>query len=345
MIMLRTLHRDISSYNEMQTLEEAQEESGWKLVHGDVFRPPQYRPLLFAVLVGTGVQILAMCASTNLCALAGLTSPVNRGALATTLVLLYVFMGSFSGYSSARIYKLLGGKNWKTCTMLTGVLYPIVMGLIFFAINTVVALEGSSTAAPFTTILALLALLVGISLPLVFIGSYFGFRRETISVPVRTNQIARHIPDEIWYSHPAFGIALGGILPFGAVCIEMYYIMSAMWLHQLYVVFGFLFVVLLILVLTCAEIAIVLCYFQLCNEDYRWWWRSYLSSASSGAYLFLFTIWYYWTKLHISGIVPTVLYFSYMLMASITFSFLCGSIGFLACLWFVRKIFASIKVD
>eukprot|EP00599_Poterioochromonas_sp_BG-1_P005069 CAMPEP_0173148594 /NCGR_PEP_ID=MMETSP1105-20130129/9814_1 /TAXON_ID=2985 /ORGANISM="Ochromonas sp., Strain BG-1" /LENGTH=320 /DNA_ID=CAMNT_0014063281 /DNA_START=248 /DNA_END=1207 /DNA_ORIENTATION=+ len=29
MIMLRTLHKDISSYNEMQTLEEAQEESGW----------------------------------------------------------------------------------------------------------------------------------------------------------------------------------------------------------------------------------------------------------------------------------------------------------------------------
>lgn len=44
MIMLRTLHKDISSYNEMQTLEEAQEESGWKLVHGDVFRPPRTHP-------------------------------------------------------------------------------------------------------------------------------------------------------------------------------------------------------------------------------------------------------------------------------------------------------------
>lgn len=217
------------------------------------------------------------------------------------------WQGSFSGYSSARIYKLLGGKNWKTCTLMTGTLYPGVMGFIFLCINTVVALEGSSTAAPFTALLAVLALLVCISLPLVFIGSYFGFRRETISTPVRTNQIARHIPDEVsthiynmhiyinkckyiniciytciymyvdmkpsplsssystsycihtlcfvntlfsttmiimiiimimmmqmWYSNPLFGIALGGILPFGAVCIEMYYLMSAMWLHQLY---------------------------------------------------------------------------------------------------------------
>lgn len=52
MIMLRTLHKDISSYNEMQTLEEAQEESGWKLVHGDVFRPPSFSPMLLSVLAG-----------------------------------------------------------------------------------------------------------------------------------------------------------------------------------------------------------------------------------------------------------------------------------------------------
>jgi transmembrane 9 superfamily member 2/4 len=50
-------NRDIATYNEAQTLEEAQEESGWKLVHGDVFRPPQFNPMLLAVLAGTGVQV------------------------------------------------------------------------------------------------------------------------------------------------------------------------------------------------------------------------------------------------------------------------------------------------
>ena len=32
MIMMRTLHRDISNYNQLETVEEAQEETGWKLV-------------------------------------------------------------------------------------------------------------------------------------------------------------------------------------------------------------------------------------------------------------------------------------------------------------------------
>ena len=32
MIMMRTLHRDISQYNQLDSAEEAQEETGWKLV-------------------------------------------------------------------------------------------------------------------------------------------------------------------------------------------------------------------------------------------------------------------------------------------------------------------------
>jgi len=39
--------------------EEAQEEFGWKLVHGDVFRPPR-KGMLLAVLNGNGVQIFSM---------------------------------------------------------------------------------------------------------------------------------------------------------------------------------------------------------------------------------------------------------------------------------------------
>ena len=44
-------------YNDLESKEEAQEESGWKLVHGDVFRPPP-RAGLLAVYLGTGVQVL-----------------------------------------------------------------------------------------------------------------------------------------------------------------------------------------------------------------------------------------------------------------------------------------------
>jgi len=47
MILLRALRKDIAQYNDPSVLEEAKEESGWKLVHGDVFRPPATAPMLF----------------------------------------------------------------------------------------------------------------------------------------------------------------------------------------------------------------------------------------------------------------------------------------------------------
>ena len=36
--------------------DDAMEETGWKLVHGDVFRPPR-NPRLFVSLIGSGIQI------------------------------------------------------------------------------------------------------------------------------------------------------------------------------------------------------------------------------------------------------------------------------------------------
>ena len=67
-------------------------ETGWKLVHGDVFRPPQ-QPMLLAVLVGTGVQTFAMAVITMIFAVLGFLSPANRGGLLTAMVVLFVFMG------------------------------------------------------------------------------------------------------------------------------------------------------------------------------------------------------------------------------------------------------------
>jgi transmembrane 9 superfamily protein 2/4 len=161
-------------------------------------------------------------------------SPENRGALLTALLLLFVFMGSIAGYASARVYKLFNGKEWKRNTLLTATLFPGIVGVLFLGINGFVMFQGSSAFAPFGTLLSVLFLWLGVSTPLVFIGSYFGFKRETITVPVRTNQISRHIPDQVWYTHPLFSIVLGGVLPFGAVCIELFFIMSALWLHQVY---------------------------------------------------------------------------------------------------------------
>merc|ERR1712228_1114533 len=101
MILLRTLHRDITKYNEHATAEETLEETGWKLVHGDVFRKPRHARWL-AVSVGSGVQILGMSVVVLAFSLMGILSPAHRGALLQSMMLLFAFMGSGAGYTSSR---------------------------------------------------------------------------------------------------------------------------------------------------------------------------------------------------------------------------------------------------
>ena len=156
-----------------------------------------------------------------------------------------------------------------------------------------------------------------INTPLVYVGSYFGFKTTPPETPVRTNKIPRQVPPQPWYMSPWFSALVGGVLPFGAVFIELFFILTSMWLHQTYYIFGILFLVYVILVLTCAEITIVLCYFQLCGEDYRWWWRSFFTSGSSALYgefiyfwLFLVIFGYFWLFLVIFG------FFGYLRMGN-----------------------------
>ncbi|CAI9765769.1 unnamed protein product [Fraxinus pennsylvanica] len=165
MIMLRTLYRDISKYNQLETQEEAQEETGWKLVHGDVFRPPANSDLL-CVYVGTGVQFFGMIVVTMIFASLGFLSPSNRGGLMTAMLLLWVFMGLFAGYASSRLYKMFKGTEWKKITLQTAFMFPGIIFAIFFVLNGLIW------------------------------GSYVGFKKPAIEDPVKTNKIPRQIPEQ-----------------------------------------------------------------------------------------------------------------------------------------------------
>ncbi len=81
-------------------------------MHGDVFRPPRRMPTLFAVFVGTGVQLLATTLVFLVVGYTGFIPVARSGSTLTAVMVIFVFMGILSGYVSARIHRMFRGTHW-----------------------------------------------------------------------------------------------------------------------------------------------------------------------------------------------------------------------------------------
>ncbi len=139
---------------------------------------------------------------------------------------------------------------------------------------------GSTQALPFTTILILALVWITIGYPLTIIGGIIGKNTSApFDEPCRTKNICREIPTIPWYRSIVTHMTVGGFLPFSAISVELYYIFSTIWGRDTYTLYGILAVVFVILLSVTASISVALTYFQLASEDYRWWWRSIITSG------------------------------------------------------------------
>ncbi|KAL9687608.1 hypothetical protein QQ045_032013 [Rhodiola kirilowii] len=348
-IFLRTVRRDLTRYEELDKEAQAQmneELSGWKLVVGDVFRAPACSSLL-CIMVGDGVQILGMAIVTIMFAALGFMSPASRGTLLSGMLFFYMILGIAAGYVAVRLWRTLGcgdSKGWVSVSWRVACFFPGISFGIFTILNFLLWGSHSTGAIPFTTYFVLILLWFCISVPLTLIGGYFGGKALHIEYPVRTNQIPREIPAQ---RYPSWLLVLGaGTLPFGTLFIELFFIMSSIWMGRVYYVFGFLFIVLIILVVVCAEVSIVLTYMHLCVEDWQWWWKSFFASGSVSLYIFLYSINYLIFDLKsLSGPVSATLYLGYSLFMVTAVMLATGTVGFLSSFWFVHYLFSSVKLD
>lgn len=342
MILLRILKKDISYYND----EEEDNNVGWKLLHGDIFRPPSYSTF-FAITVGSGVQVYGMFVITLIFSTVGFLRPSSRGSIMTLMLVFYALVGFIGGFVSLKLYRMFGGEYWKTITLLTAVYFPGIIFIIFSSFQLLLSLfTTSSIPVPFLALLQIVSIWIFLSLPLVCVGGYFGFNSEPLQNPTKVSIIQRQLPETPWYLKPYILPFFASVLPFGAVFIELYFIMSSIWLQKFYVLFGFVFVVFIILVLTSSEVAIIITYFQISSYDYQWWWTSLFVSGNSAFYMFGYSVFYYITKLKaISKIGMGIAFYGYMAIFSFTFFMLTSVVGFIASFLFLRYIYSSIKVE
>lgn len=349
MILMRTLRNDYAKYardeEDLELLErDVSEESGWKLVHGDVFRSPRNLVLLSA-LVGTGAQLSALILLVILLAIVGMLY-VGRGAIVTVFIVCYAFTSFIAGYVSGSLYGRNDGKLWIKSMLLTASLFPFTCFGIGFILNIVAISYRSLAAIPFGTMVVVLIIWAFISFPLALLGTVIGRNWSGApDNPCRVKTIPRPIPQKKWYLKPAVISIMGGLLPFGSIFIEMYFVFSSFWNYKVYYVYGFMLLVVLILIIVTVCATIVGTYLLLNAENYHWQWTSFFAAASTAVYVYLYSIYYYYMKTKMSGFFQLSFYFGYTLMFCIGLGILCGAVGYLGCSLFVRRIYRNIKCD
>ena len=276
----------------------------------------------------------------------------ERGELVTTFIVCYALSSTVAGYASGSYYKQffssLDEKNsaWQQTMLCTVLLLPCVAALTIVALNSVAWYYSTSNALPFSAVLKIFAIWLFVSFPLVIAGTLFGRHiGGKNDFPCRVNTIPRPIPPGPCYTDPWILVPLTGILPFGSIFIEMYFIFTSFWNYKFYYVYGFMMLVYAILVIVSVCTTIVATYFLLNAENYHWQWVSFMASGSTAGYVFLYSTYYFFWKTKMNGFLQIFYYFGYMGLFCMVFFIMCGTVGLAGSSVFVKRIYRNIKSD
>ena len=117
--------------------------------------------------------------------------------------------------------------------ILTASLFPFMCFGIGFILNTIAIFYGSLAAIPFGTMVVVFVIWAFISFPLALLGTVVGRNWSgALNNPCRVKTIPRPIPEKKWYLTPSVVSLMGGLLPFGSIFIEMYFVFTSFWNYK-----------------------------------------------------------------------------------------------------------------
>ena len=308
--------------------EDLEDSNFWKKTAA--LRPPKHLEL-FTGLYSSGTHILGVaCVGLGACALHPMYA--QRGMLTSILLVAYTLLGVLGGYVFSYFYCSNAGTKWAATGLYSMLLFPSVGVLNWFLMPKAIWVFAG----------------VGVFYVLLFVVGAVVGRVVSVSTPTKKHSFLPSpstLTTKPWHSSPGFLVAFGGVLPFGSISVETYFIFTSFWNYKFYYVYGFAVLMFLILVLCLVCVSVVATYVTLSNEDYRWHWVSFLSSGSVGGYLLLYSCYYYLFKTQMDGYLQTAYYFGATGVLSFATFLLAGAIGYSGSLLFVNKLFKDAKND
>ena len=138
-------------------------------------------------------------------------------------------MGVVAGFISARLYRLFNGSEWWMQATSTAIILPLFVIVCLCFIDIVDWFERSQAYLPISSVTSLCVFWTAINMPLVFVGSYWGYTIQKISVPVKTSRIERPLPNLPCGLN--FYICTLVLARVSATCLtpELYFVAKSVW--------------------------------------------------------------------------------------------------------------------
>lgn len=314
---------------------------GWEKIRGDVFRQPEFGQIL-AVVTGIGAQVTLGTLVFLLEIVCFFSNQVMRPLTMTIGLVSLAASGVANGFMTARFLKFFKSGEWKDAACLSVVMFPSYMFILFVANDFVEIASGSSDAVPLARGIGWSLAWLALDVPLSTYGAYKGFTMR-LNFEADVAAVKGSEPKKMpLYLRGYVACPIASLAIFMLVIVELNSLMDSFWGGMyLYALFGFLFIVFICLVCVTAMLSIVQTYWLLCNQNFNWWWRAYLTGALSGVWFFAYALYYLFVREDYSLLSSDIVYILHMLAASACFGSMCGAISLFASYKFVERIYTK----
>lgn len=310
-------------------------ENGWKVLYADVFRAPVMSHL-FAIAVGIGAQILTALPLSHFVSFL-LPGKSNNW---TIFLFSYCTSGWIGGMTVGFVGSSYNLDHMAQAVKAGCILQTILIMLLFATFKVLFGSLKSSIGPNLVELAFLLCSFAFLNAPLSIVSGSLGSKLSTLTkFPYKPSVKKRKLKTDFTYQ-TIFLIVASGILPFISLMQESLIFDIEFRQDFLYYVF--------LLVISCGlscTSSILVSFTMLNAENYCWQWLSFCSGGISSIYFYLWSICNIFFRLYSFSFVPFCIYALKVGIACSLLFVLQGSVSYLACQWFIRGIYSSIKFD
>lgn len=316
---------------------------GWKLIASGAFKTPPHCRVLCA-LVGSGIQLLFLVCFILSGTMVGMFRPSDRGRLVNVALRVFPFLGLVSGYQSARLNSIFGGRDRLKLWALTATCFPLLSFICYVSTDLLLWKEGSSGAVSFGTICRVFFFWILLNTLSTFIGSYIAYRKPSVCLANQQEDAPNVLCCKPWYRSYVALCLMFGMVPFMASYLQVLYVFSRVSFNQYANLYGFLFMDVFVMILSCMEASAIAVFWTLRCGEHDWWWKAFMCPATSGLYMFIALSAYFATMYDLTHVAFQVL-IGHVFMISMVYALIGGAVGFQISHWFVNRLCSTLKPE